>query len=59
MRGRARQRVREHGRERYAEVADVIETPASACQEAMYREANLLAPCKTPAAAVQLLGPRP
>ncbi|MEU4922231.1 PIN domain-containing protein [Streptomyces parvus] len=39
--------VRKHWRDRYAEVAEVIETSASVYQEAMYRETNLLAPCKT------------
>ncbi|WP_171114552.1 MULTISPECIES: PIN domain-containing protein [unclassified Streptomyces] len=39
--------VRKHWRARYSEIADVIQTPASAYQMAMFRETNLLAPCKT------------
>jgi hypothetical protein len=39
--------VRKHWRARYSEIVDVIETSASAYQIAMFRETNLLAPCKT------------
>ncbi|MGW8603002.1 PIN domain-containing protein [Streptomyces sp. NPDC055893] len=39
--------VRDHWRGRYSEVAEVLETPAAAYQAAMYRETNVLAPCKT------------
>ena len=39
--------VRKHWRERYSEIADVIETSVSAYQMAMFRETNILAPCKT------------
>ncbi|MFD4946598.1 PIN domain-containing protein [Streptomyces sp. NPDC058409] len=39
--------VRKHWRQRYSEIADVIETSASAYQMAMFRETNLIAPCKT------------
>ncbi|MFF5090317.1 PIN domain-containing protein [Streptomyces niveus] len=39
--------VRKHWRARYSEVTEVIETSASAYQMAMFRETNLLAPCKT------------
>ncbi|MFI8913570.1 PIN domain-containing protein [Streptomyces sp. NPDC053513] len=39
--------VRKHWRSRYSEIADVIETSASVYQMAMFRETNLLAPCKT------------
>jgi hypothetical protein len=39
--------VRKHWRARYSVMADVIETPASAYQMAMFRETNPLAPCKT------------
>ncbi|MFF2146245.1 PIN domain-containing protein [Kitasatospora sp. NPDC058190] len=41
------ERVREHWRERYSEVAATLETSVQAYQEAMFREANLLAPCKS------------
>ncbi|MET8755591.1 PIN domain-containing protein [Streptomyces sp. NPDC004667] len=39
--------VREHWRERYASITEVIETPPAAYQQAMFRETNLIAPCKT------------
>ncbi|MET9432281.1 MULTISPECIES: PIN domain-containing protein [unclassified Streptomyces] len=39
--------VREHWRERYSSIAEVIETSPAAYQQAMFREANLIAPCKT------------
>ncbi|MFD7963747.1 PIN domain-containing protein [Streptomyces zaomyceticus] len=38
--------MREHWRDRYAALAEVIETSPAAYQEAMFREANLIAPCK-------------
>ncbi|MFF6903727.1 PIN domain-containing protein [Streptomyces hydrogenans] len=38
--------VRTHWRNRYAEIADVLETSQAAYGEAMFRETNLLAPCK-------------
>ncbi|MCX5079012.1 PIN domain-containing protein [Streptomyces sp. NBC_00424] len=41
------ERARRHWRERYADITDVIETSPSAYQQAMYRETNLIAPCKT------------
>lgn len=41
------ERVREHWRDRYAALAEVIETSPAAYQEAMFREANLIASCKT------------
>ncbi|WP_024756058.1 PIN domain-containing protein [Streptomyces exfoliatus] len=40
-------RVRRHWRERYASLAETIETSPAAYQMAMFREANLIAPCKT------------
>ncbi|MFE7779209.1 PIN domain-containing protein [Streptomyces sp. NPDC057445] len=40
------ERVRKHWRERYTEIAEVMQTSPSAYQEALYRETNLLAPCK-------------
>ncbi|MFJ2875438.1 MULTISPECIES: PIN domain-containing protein [unclassified Streptomyces] len=39
--------VRKHWRERYASLAETIETSPAAYQEAMFRETNLIAPCKT------------
>ncbi|MGR4883960.1 PIN domain-containing protein [Streptomyces sp. LARHCF249] len=39
--------VREHWRERYASITEVIETSPTAYQQAMFRETNLIAPCKT------------
>lgn len=39
--------VRKHWRDRYAELAEVIETSPTAYQQAMFRETNLIAPCKT------------
>lgn len=39
--------VRKHWRERYAELAEVVETSSAAYQQAMFRETNLIAPCKT------------
>lgn len=41
------ERVRRHWRERYGEIADVIQTSPTAYQTAMFRETNLMAPCKT------------
>ncbi|ALO97738.1 hypothetical protein SHL15_6706 [Streptomyces hygroscopicus subsp. limoneus] len=38
--------VREHWRERYASITEVLETSHTAYQQAMYRETNLIAPCK-------------
>ncbi|MFF6888615.1 PIN domain-containing protein [Streptomyces sp. NPDC012421] len=38
--------VRKHWRTRYTELAEVIETSPTAYQDAMFREANLIAPCK-------------
>ncbi|MEU9530386.1 PIN domain-containing protein [Streptomyces sp. NPDC048210] len=38
--------VRDHWRERYASITEVLETPHSAYQEALFREANQIAPCK-------------
>ncbi|WP_432016523.1 PIN domain-containing protein [Streptomyces hydrogenans] len=40
------ERVRKHWRGRYTELAEVIETSPAAYQDAMFREANLIAPCK-------------
>lgn len=39
--------VREHWRERYASITEVMETSPTAYQQALYREANLIEPCKT------------
>ncbi|OEJ56621.1 hypothetical protein BGM19_38985 [Streptomyces agglomeratus] len=39
--------VRKHWRERYASLAEIIETSPAAYQQAMFRETNLIAPCKT------------
>ncbi|MEU0273187.1 PIN domain-containing protein [Streptomyces sp. NPDC006307] len=39
--------VREHWRERYSSIAEVIETSPEAYRQAMFRETNLIAPCKT------------
>ncbi|MEU9033770.1 PIN domain-containing protein [Streptomyces sp. NPDC048352] len=39
--------VRKHWRERYSSITDVIETSPEAYQQAMFRETNLIAPCKT------------
>ncbi|MFF7928975.1 PIN domain-containing protein [Streptomyces mirabilis] len=41
------ERVRRHWRSRYAELAETLPTSQSAYQQALFREANLLAPCKT------------
>ncbi|MFG3199851.1 PIN domain-containing protein [Streptomyces sp. NPDC048208] len=41
------ERVREHWRGRYAELAETLKTGPSTYEAAMFREANLLAPCKT------------
>ncbi|MFE5595214.1 PIN domain-containing protein [Streptomyces sp. NPDC056549] len=41
------ERVRDHWRQRYGDIAEVIETSAEAYQQAMFRETNLIAPCKT------------
>ncbi|MFJ1550985.1 hypothetical protein [Streptomyces sp. NPDC088246] len=38
--------VREYWRGRYAAIVEVLPTSPSAYQEALFREANLLAPCK-------------
>lgn len=38
--------VRSHWRDRYQEVAEVLRTSPQAYEEALFREANLLAPCK-------------
>ncbi|MFF0395188.1 PIN domain-containing protein [Streptomyces sp. NPDC005248] len=40
-------RVREHWREQYAQIADILQTSAHAYEQALFREANLIAPCKT------------
>ncbi|RPK53954.1 PIN domain-containing protein [Streptomyces sp. ADI95-17] len=40
-------RVREHWREQYAQVADILHTSARVYERALFREANLIAPCKT------------
>ncbi|MGW3520582.1 PIN domain-containing protein [Streptomyces hydrogenans] len=39
--------VRRHWRERYSSIADVLETSHAAYQQALYRETNQIAPCKT------------
>ncbi|MEV7165859.1 PIN domain-containing protein [Streptomyces microflavus] len=39
--------VRRHWREQYGSITDVMETSADAYKQAMYRETNLIAPCKT------------
>ncbi|MGV9761671.1 PIN domain-containing protein [Streptomyces tricolor] len=39
--------VRGHWRERYSSITEVIETSPEAYQQAMFRETNLIAPCKT------------
>ncbi|MFD8726275.1 PIN domain-containing protein [Streptomyces sp. NPDC059629] len=41
------EQVREHWRARYAELAETLKTSPAAYEQAMFREANLLAPCKT------------
>ncbi|WP_381792964.1 PIN domain-containing protein [Streptomyces niveus] len=41
------ERVRDHWRGRYAEIVGTLPTSASAYEQALFREANLLAPCKT------------
>ncbi|GGX56405.1 PIN domain-containing protein [Streptomyces chartreusis] len=41
------ERVRKHWRERYSDLAEVLETSPNAYQQAMFRETNLIAPCKT------------
>ncbi|MFD5881034.1 PIN domain-containing protein [Streptomyces yangpuensis] len=40
------EKVREHWRGRYLEIVDVLQTSPAAYQEAMFREANVIAPCK-------------
>ncbi|MEU6928961.1 PIN domain-containing protein [Streptomyces sp. NPDC046374] len=40
------EKVREHWRDRYMEIVDVLQTSPAAYQEAMFREANVIAPCK-------------
>jgi hypothetical protein len=42
----APERVRQHWRDRYSALVDVLPVSASVLQEAVFREANLLAPCK-------------
>jgi hypothetical protein len=39
--------VRRHWRERYSSITEVLETSHTAYQQALYRETNLIAPCKT------------
>ncbi|MFI9247979.1 PIN domain-containing protein [Streptomyces sp. NPDC053086] len=39
--------VREHWRERYASITEVLETSPAVYQQALYRETNLIEPCKT------------
>ncbi|WP_345961624.1 PIN domain-containing protein [Streptomyces sp. BRB040] len=39
--------IREHWRKRYAELVEPLETSHAVYEQALYREANLLAPCKT------------
>ncbi|MEU0002177.1 PIN domain-containing protein [Streptomyces microflavus] len=39
--------VRRHWREQYGSITDVMETSADAYKQALYRETNLIAPCKT------------
>lgn len=39
--------VRAHWRKRYAAIVDTLPTSPDAYEQAMFREANLLAPCKT------------
>ncbi|MBL3671435.1 DUF4935 domain-containing protein [Streptomyces sp. M2CJ-2] len=39
--------VRRHWREKYSSVTEVLETSHGAYQEALYRETNQIAPCKT------------
>ncbi|WP_432104476.1 PIN domain-containing protein [Streptomyces sp. bgisy091] len=38
--------VRDHWRDRYASITETLETPRSAYQDALFREANQIAPCK-------------
>ncbi|WP_030303125.1 PIN domain-containing protein [Streptomyces katrae] len=38
--------VRSHWRDRYAEIVHILQTSPQAYQQALFREANLLAPCK-------------
>lgn len=40
-------RVREYWREQYAQIADILQTSPQVYEQAMFREANLIAPCKT------------
>jgi hypothetical protein len=42
----APERVRDHWRNQYAHVAEVLETSIEVHQQALFREANQLAPCK-------------
>ncbi|MBT3163070.1 DUF4935 domain-containing protein [Streptomyces sp. Vc74B-19] len=39
--------VRRHWRERYSSITEVLETSHTAYQQAMFRETNQIAPCKT------------
>ncbi|MFE6787856.1 PIN domain-containing protein [Streptomyces sp. NPDC057680] len=39
--------VREHWRHQYAEVAGILQTSPQIYEQALFREANLIAPCKT------------
>ncbi|ALV48080.1 hypothetical protein ASR50_34775 [Streptomyces sp. 4F] len=39
--------VRRHWRDRYSSIAEVLETSHTAYQQAMFRETNQIAPCKT------------
>ncbi|WP_327123666.1 PIN domain-containing protein [Streptomyces sp. NBC_01727] len=41
------EQVRKHWRKRYSEIVGTLQTSPTAYKKAMYREANLLAPCKT------------
>ncbi|MFF2640036.1 PIN domain-containing protein [Streptomyces niveus] len=41
------ERVRDHWRGRYAEIVGTLPTSPRAYEQALFREANLLAPCKT------------
>ncbi|MEU6381919.1 PIN domain-containing protein, partial [Streptomyces sp. NPDC046909] len=40
-------RLRKHWHDAYSQLAETVETSAAAMQEALFREANALAPCKT------------
>ncbi|MFD5110280.1 PIN domain-containing protein [Streptomyces cinereoruber] len=41
------ERVREYWRERYSSITEVLETSHTAYQQALFRETNQIAPCKT------------